>query len=294
MSVAVLVSRAMEPDEALGLWRDTSPAAALPTPELRAGRPTRIVLDGETIAVIDRLPESTLATLRWAVRRWDESVTSGGVMRSKGLRNRAGVFGFLAANPIMQRPACGQCGGSRAEPAAHMVLCSTAEVLAARLAELAPEQYAVSERAIEPVHPSWRLPGGLWTSGVVNSSSALPYHRDRNNFDAWSAMPVVRRGVRGGHLSLPELAVGGQPLVLPCGDGDVVYFNGQAWMHGVTPITRRDDDGYRFSVVYYPVRKMANCLPPAEEVARANHRRTTVERDLIERQRKAGLIGGGS
>lgn len=292
--MTMTVERRIPADEALAMWRDEAVGHHRPTSALVGAGPYTVEYEGETIALVDRLPDELHRLMRWAVLAWDKTVTSGGVMRSKGLRNRAGVFGFLAANPILQRPVCGECGGARAEPEAHRVLCRAAMWLADNLAHRLPEQYARNQEAVAPVDPVWRLPGGLWTSGVVNSTSALPYHRDRNNFDVWSAMPIVRRGTRGGYLHLPELTLAAEPLVLPCGDGDVVYFNGQAWMHGVTPIVRAQDDGYRFSVVYYPVRKMANCLPPKEEVERANKRRTEGERTLIERQRKSGLIGGGS
>jgi hypothetical protein len=117
--------------------------------------------------------------------------------------------------------------------------------------------------------------------------SPLPYHYDANNLDAWSAMPVIRRGVRGGHLHVPEY---GQ--VIACRDGDTVYFAGYNLMHGVTPLRRQDTDGYRLSAVYYAVRDLTRCLPPAEEFQQAQQKRVQREEGLLDRQRAAGLLRG--
>jgi hypothetical protein len=126
------------------------------------------------------------------------------------------------------------------------------------------------------VLPDWRLTeASLWTSGVINKESSLPYHRDGNNFDAWSVMPVVRRGVRGGHLHLPEF-----DMVVPCRDGYSVMFYGKRIVHGVTPMAKTMPDAYRVSVVYYALRGLKNCHTYAEETAYAARRRTERETEL--------------
>ncbi len=108
----------------------------------------------------------------------------------------------------------------------------------------------------------------LWTSGVINQSSALPYHRDGSNFDTWSAMPVVRRGMDGGHLHFPEYGI-----TVNCRDGWALYFNGYAYVHGVTPMKTRSKDGYRYSIVFYAKRGMKDCHTYAVEVGEARARR---------------------
>jgi hypothetical protein len=154
-----------------------------------------------------------------------------------------------------------------------------------------PEQYDINTSLVSEVNPAWLMPGGLWTSGVLNETSQLPYHRDRNNFvGSWSAMPTIRRNARGGYLHFPELEVDGAPAVAACADGDVLLFNGQRWMHGVTPIEKTAKDGYRFSSVYYAVHRMRHCLDPEANLLRAQEARTRNEDTLLDRQRKTGLI----
>lgn len=117
-----------------------------------------------------------------------------------------------------------------------------------------------------------------WTSGVLNRTSGLAYHTDRNNFPGtWSAMVCVRRGIRGGHLRLPAY-----DLVVPCSDGQVVYFPGSTILHGVTPFTRAGDDAYRFTAVYYAVSGMRHCLPATVELLRARAARTDREDSIAE------------
>jgi hypothetical protein len=110
------------------------------------------------------------------------------------------------------------------------------------------------------------------TSGVINKTSTLPYHYDGNNFDMWSAMPIIRRGTRGGYLSVPEY-----DITIECRDGWVVFFPGFRLLHGVTPIAHVAKDAYRFTVVYYCLRGMKDCFTYAVEQAEARKRRTERE-----------------
>jgi hypothetical protein len=148
------------------------------------------------------------------------------------------------------------------------------------LKEIDPQIIAKDSRTLADVLPDWRIgEAKLWTSGVVNDTAALPYHRDGFNFPTWSAMPVLRRGVRGGYLHLPEFG-----LALACADSTVALFPGKLWVHGVTPLTRvRAGDGYRISIVYYALRGMRDCRTAAEETRRAQLKRTEREADMARR-----------
>jgi len=112
---------------------------------------------------------------------------------------------------------------------------------------------------------------------VINQSSALPYHRDGSNFDTWSAMPVVRRGMDGGHLHMPEY-----DITINCRDGWALWFNGHAYVHGVTPMKSRAKDGYRYSIVFYAKRGMKDCHTYAVEIGEARARRTAREASMAE------------
>lgn len=237
--------------------------------------------DGDPIALVTPY-EGDLQRYRRAILDYPMSV---GVMRAGGYRTRSQVFGFLARSPLVSQYGCSTCSAAAKAPAAHSYLCETGITLADMLTRHLPDVAARQHEVMEAVLPEWRLPGGMWTSGVVNESASLPYHFDGNNLDGWSAMIVLRRHTRGGHLHLPQI---NQTLRLR--DGDTLFFCGYRTLHGVTPITYVRDDGYRMSSVYYPVAGVARCLPWEEEVAHARRSATNAEETRIAREREKGWI----
>lgn len=239
--------------------------------------------EGTPLLAIGRYPRKELTALRAAFRGYPMGQTNrrGGT----GFRNRSTVFGYLSRDIIKQRDGCRACAAASGAAALHGVIADSAAKLGELFADLVPERARRDqERAAAVVHDEWRLPGSPWTSGVLNDTSPLPYHYDRNNLDTWSGMVVVRRGVRGGHLHVPELN-----LVVECRDGDVVFFAGWHWLHGVTPIQRTAKDGYRFTAVYYTVERMRHCLSPTEEMEWARRQRTTRESDLRDAETRLGV-----
>ncbi len=225
----------------------------------------------EPVLLTARMDPADLLAFRQAAQAYPVDAT---VYRAAGIRNRASVYGYSARSAVMQRNCCRECAGKTNSPEAHAGLVATTQVCARMFRELLPE---VAERdeeaAAEAILAEWRMGGTQWTSGVLNSTSALPYHYDKNNLGkSWSAMTVARRGVRGGHLHIPELGT-----VVDCRDGDVVFFQGSWWLHGVTPIRKTAADAYRFSAVNYTVKRMSTCLPPEDELAWGRADRTSRE-----------------
>ena len=234
--------------------------------------PTLVQVAGDPVALVLRLPMSDRARIRQAMRSYPMDTT----VRSAGVRNRSRVFGFGARQVMMQRNACRACSGADQAPIPHATISQTATHLARLYADALPDLAARDAAAAEAVLPDWRMEGTQWTSGVLNRNSALPYHYDRNNLEpVWSAMVVSRRAVRGGLLHVPELGVN-----FACKDGEVLFFPGWRYVHGVTPQTIVAPDGYRFTAVYYCVRGMKDCLPYEAELARGRADRTEREGDL--------------
>lgn len=230
-----------------------------------------ILLVEDDAPVLAYLPLDNPEALRTAVLATPMTTT---LRAGTGMRNVSRTFGMAPRKPVQWREGCAPTSLARDIPPVMDVLTDYAATLRDQMAALVPDEVAKGAKAVEAVLPEWRLADdALWTSGVINSSSSLPYHRDRFNFDAWSAMPVLRRGTRGGFLHIPEYG-----LVVPCRDGWVVCFSGFQLVHGVTPITTIADDGYRFSVVYYALKGMKDCFSAAVEMAYARNRRTGREK----------------
>jgi hypothetical protein len=227
---------------------------------------------GEPVAYYAPLGSVDCRDLRWAVRSIKDF---NGVNRSgSGYRTYSATFGTAPRKPVFQREGCASTAVKRDWPAQHAVLERYAERCQAMLADVLPEMVRRSQDESQAILPDWRLtPETLWTSGVINRTVAMPYHTDTSNYDVWSAMPVVRRGVRGGHLHIPEYGV-----VLECRDSWCSWFPGHRLVHGVTPMRVTDPDAYRYSVVFYALRGMKDCATAAMETAYAQGKRTDRER----------------
>lgn len=220
--------------------------------------------------VLAYLPITGAADLRWAVR----NISYGGGVRGKNIATKSRTFGASPRRPVYRRYGCHASSVMVDQPDVGAVLSRWAVNLQAMLAEFAPKQADADAAVLEQVESDWRIgEKTLWTSGVINRSSRLPYHRDSFNFPTWSAMPVLRRSMRGGFLRVPEY-----DLTLECRDGYAVFFPGHELLHGVTPMTPTRPDGYRYSIVYYALKGMKDCFTAAMETAYAREARTRQER----------------
>jgi len=251
----------------------------LDVPEMEANiTGAGLYVDAETnepFLVYMPLPEEVVPPLRNAVRGIKYS-SSGVTRQSTGVENHSRTFGMAPRKPFQTREACRPTSLSYEQPTEHDVLTNTADVLSDMMRDIAPEVYNKDVAETAGVSDEWRISErSLWTSGVINKTSTLPYHFDGNNFDMWSAMPVIRRGTRGGYLSMPEY-----DLVIECRDGWVLFFPGYRYLHGVTPIAKVQKDAYRYTVVYYCLRGMKDCFSYAVEQKEAGKRRTQRETGL--------------
>jgi hypothetical protein len=229
---------------------------------------------GEPLLAYYPMPVDDVERLRGALT----GIPWNSLFRSKtGSRNHARTFGMAPRRVSIRRESCRPTWLAVNEPARHDVLVDLAGRLQAQMLDFAPGAYAQAMKGVQVVPEEWRMAeDSLWTSGVVNKSSSLPYHRDRLNFpDTWAAMPVLRRNMTGGHLHIPEFGVSVQ-----CRDGWVVTFPGYRYVHGVTPMKATADGGYRYSVVYYALRGMKDCATYAEELGEGQRNRTEREAHL--------------
>ena len=270
---AVYAPRVATPEQVNLMVGDMVPVRA-PSPI----SPGTVVYDADTREpILGYLPLIDPAPFRRAVLAID---ASGGVQRANNFRSRSRTFGYAPRRPVIWREACTITSLGRDQPEIERVLESYADQFSDGLAAIDPELVERGQRETKEVRPDWKLgEARLWTSGVINDTAQLPYHRDGFNFPVWSAMPLVRRGTRGGHLHLPEY-----DLVVPCFDGTVTFFEGFRLVHGVTPIQRvKGKQGYRISAVYYALRGMKNCRSAAEEAAYGRAKRTEREADMARR-----------
>jgi hypothetical protein len=282
--LVVPVRRVLSPAEGTALVGETVAAEPGPptVPRVTPDRPAFLVdeTDGSPVAIVTVLPRDRIAVLRRAVLGLEMATVA---RMSSRMAGQGRTFGWAPRRVVNGRESCRATSANRDFPGSYAVLDELADQLSAQFAGLLPARARADAATLAAeVKSDWRMgEESLWTSGVVNRSSLLPYHRDSMNFHTWSAMPTLRYGMRGGYLHVPEY-----DIVFPCRDGEVTWFCGRDLVHGVTPMRMQTKDAYRYSVVYYALSGMRNCRTFAEETAEAAQRRTDRERKLAAEARK--------
>lgn len=233
-----------------------------------------ITENGNPKILYAKLDEEKTKYIRQAVKniRYDESTRTG------GLKTRSRIFGYNPRN-VIRKDFCSATSLSVESPVEHQIICDFGHELSELYAHNFPDIYKRhGDVTTEKMLSEWVLSGTPFTSGIVNKNNPLKYHFDSGNLkDVLSNMVVFKNGVEGGFLSCPEFDVG-----FEVADNTVILFDGQNILHGVTPITSRHKKGYRYSVVYYTLQQIWNCLPMTEEIARARNVRVKREKNRAE------------
>lgn len=131
--------------------------------------------------------------------------------------------------------------------------------------EYFPEVYQHQKTWVEQnVLPEYRIGDSVFTQGIINQTNRLAYHQDKGNLKGSRAiMLTFNRGTDGGNLVLPEFNVKLKPR-----NACMFVFDNLKRIHGVSPIRKLAENGNRFSIVFYTLKAMANCLPRKEEIKR--------------------------
>lgn len=245
--------------------------------------PGALILDGN-VALIDAESEAVAAAQVVAVPdlanrlaerlrdlKWDAPVNNrnrpANEARLSGMVVSHRTFGFTPPQTMRRRYACATSRFDIDYPDASELLgeflVSAEHVFRTQAHEVYRE---TADRVRDAIPAAWLIKGTPWTSGIINNTAALPYHRDKNNVPgSWSAMLSARRNVEGGMLHLIEYDCW---LAVP--NGSISIFDGQSVLHGVTPFRIAAPNAYRYTVVAYARKGMRVCCPnPSGEGARA-------------------------
>ena len=195
--------------------------------------------------------------------------------RARGLFSKSRIFGFRP-RLAMRRDYCSSTSLAYDFPNEHALICNLAGRIETIYQKNDPKQYEAHKKITdEKIKKSYRIGGGsVFTSGIINKNNPLKYHYDTGNFKkVFSCMPVFKSGITGGHLALPEFGIG-----IELKNNSIFMFDGQGIMHGVTPIKYDSPLSYRYSIVYYSLKNIWQCLEIDEEVARIRNVKTKREK----------------
>lgn len=115
--------------------------------------------------------------------------------------------------------------------------------------EILPEQHQIQTDLFKKVPEKWRF-ANLFTSSISNFNISAPYHRDAGNIvGAVNVIICKKLNSKGGDLNIPDYgATIGQQ------DNSILVYPAWKNVHGVTPIIPTHDNGYRNSLVFYPLK----------------------------------------
>lgn len=236
--------------------------------------PTIGVENGEIKFVYDYIPDS-VPTADIVSSLKNISYHEG--KRARGLVSRSRIFGF---RPRLEMRAdfCSATSLAVEFPKEHDLVCNFASTIENIYKRNHPDGFAYHKGlSDERLKNSYRIKGSVFTSGIINKNNPLKYHFDTGNFTkVYSCMPVFKSGIKGGHLALPEYGVG-----IELKDRSIFMFDGQGIMHGVTPIKQESPMSYRYSVVYYTLKRIWQCLEIDEELARIRSKKTKREKERM-------------
>lgn len=199
--------------------------------------------------------------------------------RAGGLKTTSRIFGF-APRVALRNDYCRAASLAKESPREHKIICDYAKEVEALYKENAPDKFTDHKAVADgKLKDEYRIEGTVFTSGIVNKNNPLKYHFDSGNFEkVYSCMLALRYNMEGGYLAMPEYGIG-----LKIGHNSVTVFDGQSILHGVTPMRALSPDAYRYTIVYYSLKQIWNCLPIDEEVARI--RNVKMKREL----KRAGI-----
>jgi hypothetical protein len=226
-----------------------------------------VLYDGDRpVALVASVSPSAAGFVARAGREWGPR--QDGRARLSGIGDRQAMFGTLAPVPLRQRYGCSRSNIARhTDPADWRAVAIECHHV---LAEALPEIASGNVDAAASIADVWKFSGTGWTSGVLNLTQLLPYHRDAGNLaHSWSAMIGTRSGVTGGHLHLPEY-----DAFLAVDHRSLIAFPGGDITHGVTPM-HVNRTGWRVTAVFYGLRGCTACAATeAAEIARTAQRAT--------------------
>tara|TARA_R110002096_G_scaffold390091_2_gene584518 strand:- start:2750 stop:3559 length:810 start_codon:yes stop_codon:yes gene_type:complete len=168
-----------------------------------------------------------------------------------GVSQYSTILGSVAPRPHMRRPYPSICAVHREKKAKTFIKAMWAASIEAEnvIKKLTPEIHKRQLELFENVDKKWRF-GNMFTSSISNFNIAAPYHRDTGNIvGAVNVILTKRNNCQGGCLNVPDYNA-----TFEQADNSMLVYPAWKNVHGVTPIAKTSEDGYRNSLIFYPLK----------------------------------------
>jgi hypothetical protein len=171
--------------------------------------------------------------------------------RKIGVSQYSTILGSIAPNPVMRRPYPNISAVHRDKKANTFIKAMWGACLEAEqiIKELTPKIYEKQVELFEDVKDEWKF-GTMYTSSISNFNISAPFHRDTGNIVGTVNIILTKRNnANGGCLNVPDYN-----LTFEQADNSMLVYPAWRNVHGVTPIKPIAEDGYRNSLIFYPLK----------------------------------------
>jgi|TARA_R110000823_G_scaffold25716_1_gene75726 hypothetical protein len=162
------------------------------------------------------------------------------------------IIGSCPPKPHMRRPYASVSSVHNVKTAqtfikAMLLLCLESEKI---IKQIIPELYESQKKIIsDNIDKKWRF-GNLFTSSISNYNIPAPFHRDNGNLVGCANVIIAKRkNSTGGHTTVPDYGA-----TVNSADNSMLVYPAWRNVHGVTPIIPTFEDGYRNTLVFYPLK----------------------------------------
>tara|TARA_Y100001938_G_C8101776_1_gene442461 strand:+ start:12764 stop:13516 length:753 start_codon:yes stop_codon:yes gene_type:complete len=173
------------------------------------------------------------------------------MVRASGVQQYSTIIGSVPPKPHLRRPypSISSVHGTKSARTfikAMLASCREAEKL---LEQIIPEQYKQQVKLIEEYVPKKYRFGKCFTSSINNYNISAPFHRDTANIPGCVNVIINKKyEAKGGDLHVPDYNA-----TMDGTDNSMLVYPAWRNVHGVTPITPLKANGYRNSLVFYPL-----------------------------------------
>ena len=171
--------------------------------------------------------------------------------RKIGVSQYSTILGSIKPNPVMRRPYPNISAVHRDKKAQTFIKAMWGACLEAEqiIKEITPKIYERQVELFEDVKDEWKF-GTMYTSSISNFNISAPFHRDTGNIQGTVNIILTKRNnANGGCLNVPDYN-----LTFEQADNSMLVYPAWRNVHGVTPIKPIAENGYRNSLIFYPLK----------------------------------------
>ncbi len=198
----------------------------------------------------DNVPKSLLERSDVFAKVYKEGLTRKEA-KKEGTIQMSSILGSIAPKAHMRRPYPTISAVHREKKANTFIKAMWASCIEAEkiIKKLTPKIYESQLELFSDIDKKWRF-GNIFTSSISNFNIAAAYHRDTGNIvGAVNVILTKRNNSKGGCLNVPDYNV-----TFEQADNSMLVYPAWKNIHGVTPIEKTSEDGYRNSLIFYPLK----------------------------------------